>query len=134
MTILFKEIVVRTPAFQLFGLIVATNREILSRLHSAKHVRYLPCIDYIASHIASSLAPTYRRDRKDRHLVKIQSGLSWCICVGLACIITNMGLTSANADTCGMTFCNKGASDGSGGCISHETGTSLDPATGKPLY
>jgi uncharacterized protein len=34
----------------------------------------------------------------------------------------------------GMVFCSKGAADGSGGCISHETGKSLDPSTGKPMY
>ena len=34
----------------------------------------------------------------------------------------------------GPTFCNKGASDGAGGCLSYETGQSIDPSTGKPLY
>jgi TPR repeat protein len=34
----------------------------------------------------------------------------------------------------GITFCNKGSSDGSGGCILYETGKSIDPTTGKPLY
>ncbi|MFI5247784.1 MAG: tetratricopeptide repeat protein, partial [Nitrospirales bacterium] len=33
-----------------------------------------------------------------------------------------------------MKFCSKGTGDGSGGCISQETGKSLDPTTGKPLY
>jgi hypothetical protein len=33
-----------------------------------------------------------------------------------------------------MKFCSKGTGDGLGGCISQETGKSLDPGIGKPLY